>query len=238
MPRVSDRQVKLKQLNEAVEAFLMLEMLDAIDDSDLLEVFLCMLVALESQRYLCRPPRYDMKAQVRLARIELLLAYDDRHFAIEARMSKVCFWRLVDIIKDNSVFINSSTRDQDPVHHQLLIALFRLGKYGNGSGIGHTASYLCCGDGTAEIYTWRCLKAIYLRNDYIAWPGTTERVTIATRIAHDHFFGNCVGMMDGSLIPIDLRPGIDGANDYYTRKSNYALNIMAICDDRKRIRGL
>jgi hypothetical protein len=48
------------------------------------------------------------------------------------------------------------TADQDPVHHQLLIALFRLGKYGNGSGIGHTASYLCCGDGTAEIYTWRC----------------------------------------------------------------------------------
>jgi hypothetical protein len=45
-------------------------------------------------------------------------------------------------------------------------------------------------------------------------------------------------MMDGSLIPIEQRPGIAGVNDYYTRKNCYALNIMAICDDRKRIRAL
>lgn len=62
--------------------------------------------------------------------------------------------------------------------------------------------------------------------------------TIAVGIAHGNIFGNCVGMMDGSLIPIEQRPVMNGAGDYYTRKSRYALNIMAICDATKRIRAL
>lgn len=237
MPRVSDRQLALKHANEAVEAFLLFEMFGADEEQDLLEVMMYLLPFLENQRYICRPPAYNMKAEMRRSRIELLLSYDDRHFAIEARMSKVCFWRLVELVKDNPVFSNRSYREQDPVHHQLLVTLFRLGC--NGSGIGHTASYLACGDGTTEVFTWRCLKAIYdLRGEFITWPKANERATIAARIAHNHIFGNCVGMMDGSLVPIEQRPGIPGANDYYTRKHCYALNVMAICDDGKRIRAL
>ena len=218
---------------------ILLEMLDDDEDSDLLETLILVHSQFKSQRYIDRPLKYNMKEHIRAARIEIIFGFDDRHFRIEARMSKVCFWRLVDLLKDNPVFSNQSYRDQDPVHHQLLITLFRLGKYGNGAGIGHTASYLCCGDGTAEIYTYRCLKAIYdLRKDFIKWPKSAERATIAARIAHGNIFGNCVGMMDGSLIPIEQRPGMEGAGDYYTRKSRYALNIMAICDDTKRIRAL
>lgn len=151
-------------------------------------------------------------------------------------MSKTCFCRLVECIKDNSVFVNDSRRDQDPPHHQLLVTLFRLGKHGNGSVIGHTASFLLLGDGTTELYNWRCLKAFYdMRTTYIIWPKAEERITMAARIAHKHTFGSCVGMLDGSLVPTEQRPGIDGANDYYTgRKGCYALNIMAVCDDLKR----
>lgn len=239
MPRLSDRQLALRQLSELIDLSVFLEIIDADEDSDFLETCMLLLASLQTQRYVDRPPRYQMKDAIRAGRIEIVFGYDDRHFRIEARMSKVCFWKLVDIIKDNPVFSNQSNREQDPVHHQLLVTLFRLGKYGNGAGIGSTASYLCCGDGTAELYTWRCLKAIYdLRGEYITWPQSAERVTIAARVAHGNVFGNCVGMMDGSLIPIEQRPGIDGANDYYTRKSRYALNILAICDDTKRIRAL
>lgn len=147
-------------------------------------------VSLQNRRYIHRSPRYNMKAEVRRSRIELILSYDDRHFAIEARMSKVCFWRLVDLLKDNPVFSNNSRREQDPIHHQLIVTLFRLGKYGNGSGIGHVASYLCCGDGTAEIFTRRCFKAIYdLKSDFIKWPKARERARIAARLAHLIFLG-------------------------------------------------
>lgn len=180
-----------------------------------------------------------MRAEARAARVEIVLSYDERRFRQEPRMSKICFWRLVEDIKDNPVFSNQRHRYQDPVHHQLLVTLFRLGKYGNGAGVGHTASYLGLGDGTTEVFTWRCLKAIYdLPSTYITWPKSAERAHIAARIAHEHIFRNCVGMLDGSLIHMEQRPGLDGATDYWTRKHRYSLNIMAISDDRKRIRAL
>lgn len=45
-------------------------------------------------------------------------------------------------------------------------------------------------------------------------------------------------MIDGSLIPLEQRPEIDGANDYFARKQGYSSNIMAVCDDKKRLRAL
>lgn len=145
MPRLSTRQRILRQLSEVVDTFFLLEMLDANDDSDILELFMLLQVCYGNQRYIERPIHYSMKAEARAARIEFVLNYDDRHFAQEARMSKTCFWRVVDELKDNPVFSNESHRNEDTPHHQLLITLFRLGKYGNGAGIGHTASYLCSG---------------------------------------------------------------------------------------------
>lgn len=66
-----------------------------------------------------------------------------------------------------------------------------------------------------------------------------EREEIAPRMTHRSIFGNCVGMMDGSLVYVEERPGLESANDYYAgRKSRYALNMMAIRDDTKRIRAL
>lgn len=239
MPRVSDRQRALKELSQAIETLVILDLVDAEDDFDLLETLVVSRAVIEGQRYVERPLRYLMRAEARAVRVEIVLSWDERHFGLEARMSKNCFWKLVERIKDNEVFTNQSQRDQDPVHHQLLVTLFRLGKYGNGAAIGHTASFLSLGDGTTEIFTWRCLKAIYdLRSTFITWPKAEERASIAARIAHSYIFGNCVGMLDGSLIPVEQRPGIDGAADFYTRKSRYSLNIMAICDDTKRIRAL
>lgn len=207
MPRLSDRQRSLKQLKDIADLFLLLDIVDAEDDTELLEIAMMLHESIASQRYIDRPLRYNMRAAIRAARIELILNYDDRHFRQEARMSKMCFWRLNDLLKDNPVFSNASYRYQDPTHHQLLVTLFRLGKYGNGSGVGHTASYFALGDGTTEIYTWRCLKAIYdMRSKYITWPNAAERSTIAARIAHNHIFGGCVGMLDGSLVPIQQDP--------------------------------
>ncbi|KAJ9093559.1 hypothetical protein QFC21_006400, partial [Naganishia friedmannii] len=134
MPRLSDRQRLLRELIETVDLFFLLEIIDAEEDEEVLETLMLCRMSVESQRYLTRPPKYNLKAQLRAGRFESILSYDDRHFRMEARMSKVCFWRLVDHIKDNPVFSNQSHREQDPVQHQLLVTLFRLGKYGNGAG--------------------------------------------------------------------------------------------------------
>lgn len=239
MPSLSNRQLALRDLSQTAQDLFLLEVLEIDDVTEQLERLVLLRALLESQRYPERPLNYNMKAEMRAARIETVLGYDDRHFGQEARMSRTCFWQLVDLIKHNPVFPNQSHYHQDPSHHQLLVTLFRLGKYGNGAGTGHTASYLSLGDGTTEVYTWRCFKAIYdLRSDFIRWPNEAERIDIAADIAHDYVFGNCVGMMDGSLIPLEQRPGLEGANDYWNRKQCYALNIMAICDNGKRTRAL
>lgn len=204
MPRVSDRQRALRHLSQAIDTFFILNLVGDDEHFDLLETLILSRAAIEAKRYVERPLHYLMRAEARAVRVETVLSYDERHFGQEARMSKSCFWKLAEVIQDNPVFSNQFQRDQDPVHHQLLVTLFRLGKYGNGAGIGHTASYLSLGDGTAEIFTWRCLKAIYdLRATYITWPKAEERASIAARIAHNYIFGNCVGMLDGSLIPVE-----------------------------------
>jgi len=239
MPRISDRQRLLHSIEDATEILLLLDIVEDGQHADFLHLHLLLPQQVYHERFLARPPIYNMRFDARVIRIEGVLAYDDRHFRQEARMSKACFWRLVELLQDDEVFHNRSTREQDPVSHQLLVTLFRLGKHGNGSSVSHTASYFQLGDGTVVRYTMRCFSAIYrLRTRFLSWPKAPERQEIAARVAHNHHFGNCVGMIDGSLIRLEQRPGLEGANDFYCRKNHYALNIMAVCDDVKRIRAL
>lgn len=239
MPRTSEREQVLQEIEHVANVLLLLDILEDGAHEDMFELQLVILQQTYVNRFLARPHIYNMRFEARVVRIEGVLAYDDRHFRQEARMSKACFWRLVELLQDDEVFHNRSTRDQDPVCHQLLITLFRLGKHGNGSSVSHTASYFLLDDGTVIKYTFRCFSAIYrLRDRFFSWPKSAERQEIAARVAHKHHFGSCVGMIDGSLIKLEQRPGLEGANDYYCRKSYYGLNVMAVCDDMKRIRAL
>lgn len=239
MPRSSDRQRTLHDLEQTVHTLLLLDVLEDGKHSEIVELYLVLLADAHSKRFLERPTDYNMRHEVRIRRIEGIMGYDDRHFRVEARMSKACFWRLVELIQEDEVFRNNSYKDQDPVEHQLLVCLFRLGTHGNGASVAHTASYFQLGDGSVVKYTFRCFSAIYrLRSKYLSWPKAEERQEIAARVAHRNHFGSCVGMVDGSLIRLEQRPGVEGANDYYCRKNHYAFNIMAVCDDRKHIRAL
>ena len=47
-------------------------------------------------------------------------------------------------------------------------------------------------------------------------------------------FRHCVGIIDGTLIQLAFRP--EAYHEcYYSRKCMYALNVMVICDDQKRV---
>lgn len=76
-----------------------------------------------------------------------------------------------------------------------------------------------------------------LRSITIAWPDTEERGLIAQIIQQKYGFVNCVGLTDGTLLPLESKPFLNG-EDYYTRKGGYALNAMITCDDAARIRDL
>ncbi|EEY65939.1 uncharacterized protein PITG_03470 [Phytophthora infestans T30-4] len=50
-------------------------------------------------------------------------------------------------------------------------------------------------------------------------------------------FVNCVGITDGTLLPLATKPRHNG-EDYYSRKSSYAVNALVTCDDIARVRNV
>jgi len=47
-------------------------------------------------------------------------------------------------------------------------------------------------------------------------------------------FLHCVGLIDGMLFPLAFGPMLSG-EDYFTRKGNYAVKGLIICDDTSKI---
>jgi DDE superfamily endonuclease len=66
------------------------------------------------------------------------------------------------------------------------------------------------------------------------WPDAIERKQIARRIKKRYKFPNCVGLIDGTLLPLAKRPLLHGEN-YLSRKKFYAVVMLVVCDDNGRI---
>ena len=50
----------------------------------------------------------------------------------------------------------------------------------------------------------------------------------------NYYFPNCVGIADGTLLPLAFRPALHGEN-YLDRKRRYSLTMLVVCDDQCRI---
>ena len=57
---------------------------------------------------------------------------------------------------------------------------------------------------------------------------------IANRIKDAYYFPNCIGLIDGTLLPLSQRPLVHGGN-YLSRKRFYAVVMLVVCDDQARI---
>lgn len=92
-------------------------------------------------------------------------------------------------------------------------------------------------EGTVELWTLRCITAL-CRNlrDVLQWPDSRERRRIAHEIGQKAPFPDCVGFVDGCAVPLDVKPGVPDAVDYYNYKGFYALQLMAVVDNRRRFR--
>ncbi|KAI7950102.1 hypothetical protein MJO28_008923 [Puccinia striiformis f. sp. tritici] len=149
--------------------------------------------------------------RVRLGRApeitQYLFSLDDIRFKQEFRMCQESFHQLVSEIRDHPVFQNRSNIPQRPVQDQLMVTLKRMGTYGNGASVGI---------------------------QYVSWPDTQGRRAIASRVDEFTGFRNCVGFIDGTLLPLYDRPAID-PQDYYSRKGYYCLNTLIVCHEEKRI---
>ncbi|GAV01078.1 hypothetical protein RvY_11845 [Ramazzottius varieornatus] len=68
----------------------------------------------------------------------------------------------------------------------------------------------------------------------VTWPNKNERTSIKARVLADSGFPDCVGMLDGTLIPQEYKPKKD--EDYWSHKSRYGISGMIVCDDKRKIR--
>jgi hypothetical protein len=72
-----------------------------------------------------------------------------------------------------------------------------------------------------------------IKDEVVYWPNQTEKEEMKSRLASTGF-RHCVGIIDGTLIVLEYHPE-KYHECYYSRKSCYALNLMVVCDDNRRI---
>ncbi|KAI7941614.1 hypothetical protein MJO29_013688 [Puccinia striiformis f. sp. tritici] len=149
-------------------------------------------------------------------------------------MSHSAFVKLVDRVSGDPIFQNNSNNPQRPVQEQMMVTLKCLGCYGNGVSLGFVARFFRVGEGMGELYTNRCIMAILrLKPDMLKWPDADTRKLTQQHYAEEGFDG-CVGLIDGSLIPIFNAPIMNGS-DFWSRKGFYAIATLLICDNDRNI---
>ena len=81
---------------------------------------------------------------------------------------------------------------------------------------------------------WACNAILKHREQVIKWPSIEEQWNISGRMRKAHGFVNCIDLIDGTLFPLAFAPMVN-REDYFTRKGDYAIKGIVICDDAVRI---
>lgn len=245
MPRFTKRARVIRRLEKVLSyrskaahlRALLNEQDDIEDDVDLM--LQVQLESVRSKRYFSprgsyRKRRYDKFEEV----LGGTNKTNDVEFLFHYRMTRPAFWEVVAAIKDHPVFkTNRGRNKQAPPAHQLLVLLKYLGMSGNGSSNISIADHFGgIGHGTVRLYKRRAIKAVLsLAEEVITWPNEEERKEIAARIKDEFHFPHCVGVIDGTLLPLEFKPSLFG-DAYHTRKQNYCVHMLIVSDDQGRVR--
>ncbi|EFP88297.2 uncharacterized protein PGTG_14381 [Puccinia graminis f. sp. tritici CRL 75-36-700-3] len=164
----------------------------------------------------------------------LLKIQGDRYLAPRGRIEKAPEMHQFILHRMQEIFHNNSNHPQRPVIEQMMVALNRLGCFGNGVAVGMIATCYRIGHGTVEVYTNRCIMAILsLKTTLLEWPTAAARQETKAHYGEVGFKG-CVGLIDGSLVVLSTCPEKDG-QDYYSRKGFYCIATLLVCDQHKNI---
>jgi hypothetical protein len=209
---------------------------DSIQDEED-HLFRKYLKKVKQSRYFTRKRKYRKKKKVfdlEDAISENSTRYNDREFRYNFRLSRESFHLLLEEIRDLPHFKSKRTNKQQPVALQLLVYLFRVGKSGSGGSANACSTHFGIGVGSIYAYVRRVVEALLsLSKDVIYWPDKNERNDMKSRLSSTGF-RHCVGIIDGTLIVLENKPE-KFHECYYSRKSCYALNVMIVCDDQRRI---
>jgi hypothetical protein len=188
------------------------------------------ILSIEQTRYL--NPRYPIP---KAGNIHLAWEYaqnpaNHHCFISMLRVSPLVFETILTLIQDHPIFTNQSNLGQTPVEQQLGVTLFRMGRYGNGAAVEDVARIAGCSEGSVENYTDRCFTAIEGLYDLFIRKLTpaekaVEKAWIDEHLGFKGLWREGWLMYDGTIVVLFHKPGLNG-DAYYTRKSNYGLNVQ------------
>jgi DDE superfamily endonuclease len=248
MPRYSRRQQLLNRLRTLLEAAkrhaVHLTLLGLCTARVEEFIYCCKVVfsRIANQRYLFRG-NYRRKTE----KFALFLdcdhadSMDEKEFRFHFRMNRETFWELLALVDNHSAF-GHTTKTSDsrgplphPASHQLLVLLKYYGCDGNQASSLSLSHFFGVSAGSIDGYKANALAALLsLEDRTIIWPDAEERRLISRRIKENYLFPNCIGLIDGTLLPLSQRPLLHGEN-YLSRKRFYAVVMLVVCDDLGRI---
>ncbi|OWY97173.1 hypothetical protein PHMEG_00032363, partial [Phytophthora megakarya] len=200
---------------------------DSSDEDDDMS-YVATYLALASQRYIARRVRVERPPY----RVNYYLnRMPDSEFKLQFPMTRPFFlavYRPIGGYREFQSVLGKQQRSSVELHVMgLLRTLWSL------DGQGHSADYLSVGGHTPEsLLAKRVVRALLAVKSE---PEHQERREISEIIKVVSGFPNCIGLIDGTLFPLSQSPE-DHGEDYFSRKSTYAINGRIVCDDRERIR--
>ena len=161
-------------------------------------------------------------------------SFNDEEFLRAFRMNREQARNLVLLLQETSHFKDIGTKER-PLLFQLLVFLYRVGQEGKAGSDSKVNQFFKIGKGAVRRYVRNVMRSLLeLKDQFLCWPEREERAEISSRILVEFGFPNCVGIMDGTLVFLDEAP-VQDTIAYFSRKTRYALSLLVVCDDRKRI---
>ena len=246
MPRISDRQKIIRQIQSEVdlrqnlsELRLLLSESDSFEDEvDL--YYLSLLEEMSTRRYATRSSYRQRSGRLRW---EEYLDQDsdimnDTEFLRTFRMSRQSFRILEQELRQTPMYAPRQNvggrRTPRPLYQQLLVFLYRIGRFGNSGSDHEVGLYFGIASGSVRNYVLNIVQALkHMEDEVVSWPTEEERNEMKVRLTSTGF-RHCVGIADGTLIPLLRKPKVFH-ECYFCRKSIYAMNVLVVCDDRARI---
>jgi hypothetical protein len=223
MPKDNNKAQLLKELEETSAWVYILEggQGSHLDDLLLLQS------EIERSRYVVdrrpRKPRIPFNSV-----FDLIGAYGDWDFKQQFRVGRETFLFIHNQICNNPVFYNTSYTAQRPVHVQLAITLFKLGRYGMGTGAEDVSKRWSVGMGTVSLYMSRVMKCLQeLCDTFIQWPSSHRRTVLSQFNQTITGLPFQVGSGDGVLFKLSQTPAFD-ALCYRDRKGNFSISGQGI----------
>lgn len=192
---------------------------------------------LKARRYLFRAHRYRRRTPFDWKDMldPTSENFNDTEFLFLFRVSRATFWDIYEKIKDHKSLKRYGKNKGRPAWQQLMVFLYRIGREGTGGSDQAISCFFRISTGVVRTYVLNIAKAILsLKSELLRWSTDEEKAEMKERVGPGKGFHQCIGIIDGTLMYLDKRPTLDG-EIYFTRKGGYAINIMVVCNDKKKI---